>query len=157
MTCCVCLEENKSYFNCLTCESGKICVNCYSEIDENGIGFLDDNEDIKKIIKCPCCRSLNWKFAFKQIILTTFADFEEWDYIDNHFKYSPVGRLLLTTKLDPDTNERHKEFYLEDDKDETPICVTIDCSNEASFNDYFPNSEGGQYWTLCDECFSKQD
>jgi len=111
MTCCVCLEEKEGYFNCLTCDSGKVCVDCYCEIDKNGIGFLSHNEDIKDIIKCPCCRSLNWKFAFKQIILTTFYDFEEWDYIEDKFKYSPVGRLLLTTKLDPDTNERHKEFY----------------------------------------------
>ena len=38
-----------------------------------------------------------------------------------------------------------------------PICVTIDCERDASYNDYFPNSEGGQYWTLCSKCYKKNN
>ena len=37
-----------------------------------------------------------------------------------------------------------------------PICLTIDCSNEASINDYFPNSEGGR-WTYCFKCYKKNN
>ena len=40
---------------------------------------------------------------------------------------------------------------------EIPICIKTNCSNQASFNEYFPDSEGGQYWTMCDKCFNEQD
>jgi len=38
----------------------------------------------------------------------------------------------------------------------TPICVKTDCSNEAAFNKYFPDSDGGQYWTMCDACYNEE-
>ena len=38
----------------------------------------------------------------------------------------------------------------------TPICVKTECSNEAAFNEFFPDSDGGQYWTMCDKCYNKE-
>ena len=40
---------------------------------------------------------------------------------------------------------------------EIPICIKTNCSNQASFNIYYPDSEGGQFWTMCDDCFNEQD
>ena len=38
----------------------------------------------------------------------------------------------------------------------TPICVKTECSNEAAFNKFFPDSDGGQYWTMCDKCYNEE-
>ena len=40
-------------------------------------------------------------------------------------------------------------------KQEKPKCLTEGCECDAAFNDYYPNSEGGQYWTLCDKCYKE--
>ena len=34
-----------------------------------------------------------------------------------------------------------------------PKCVNDGCECEAALNSYYPNSEGGQFWTLCEQCF----
>jgi len=37
----------------------------------------------------------------------------------------------------------------------TPKCANDWCSCSAAKNEYYPNSEGGEYWTLCEECYIK--
>tara|TARA_Y100000289_G_scaffold35482_1_gene35045 strand:+ start:395 stop:739 length:345 start_codon:yes stop_codon:yes gene_type:complete len=39
--------------------------------------------------------------------------------------------------------------------DEAPKCATEGCECDAAFNEYYPNSEGGQYWTLCEKCYEE--
>jgi hypothetical protein len=39
------------------------------------------------------------------------------------------------------------------DKHEAPKCAEEGCENHAAKNEYYPNSEGGKYWTLCEECY----
>jgi len=35
-----------------------------------------------------------------------------------------------------------------------PKCVSQDCECDAAINKHYPDSEGGQYWTLCEECYN---
>ena len=34
-----------------------------------------------------------------------------------------------------------------------PKCAAEGCECKAAFNEYYPNSEGGQYWSLCEKCY----
>ena len=36
-----------------------------------------------------------------------------------------------------------------------PKCVNDGCECEAALNSYYPNSEGGQFWTLCEKCYEE--
>lgn len=36
-------------------------------------------------------------------------------------------------------------------EEEIPKC--LECDNDASKNKYYPDSEGGKYWTLCEKCY----
>ena len=36
---------------------------------------------------------------------------------------------------------------------ETPVCVNVGCNCPAAKNEYYPNSGGGMYWTLCEQCY----
>ena len=38
-----------------------------------------------------------------------------------------------------------------------PKCARNGCDCEAALNSYYPNSEGGQFWTLCEQCFRMAD
>ena len=38
-----------------------------------------------------------------------------------------------------------------------PKCARDGCDCVAAFNRYYPHSEGGQFWTLCEECFRMFD
>ena len=68
--CCVCLEmyDRKIIFNCDTCLDGKICEECMIKIDKNLACFEDDKDEVKKSIKCPCCRTLNWKYCYNTFV-----------------------------------------------------------------------------------------
>ena len=35
-----------------------------------------------------------------------------------------------------------------------PKCVSLDCECDAAINKHYPDSEGGQYWTLCEKCYN---
>ena len=48
-------------------------------------------------------------------------------------------------------SHRKKSVYIDVG---TPKCAECK-TNDASKNEYYPDSEGGEYWTLCDECFEK--
>ena len=36
-----------------------------------------------------------------------------------------------------------------------PKCAIKGCECNAAINEYYPNSEGGQYWTLCEKCYEE--
>jgi hypothetical protein len=60
------------------------------EFDPRGSAFISDTEDLKKTIKCPCCRQLNWKYQFNQIISITLG----WDKLEGE-RDSPVAMLYV--------------------------------------------------------------
>jgi hypothetical protein len=63
---------------CSTCESGYVCKGCIGKFDPYGSAF-QNMKYVKKTIKCPCCRQLNWKYQFNQIIKTTLG-YDMFDY-----------------------------------------------------------------------------
>ena len=75
MNCCICYNNcNKFEFICETCNDGKVCQVCMTEIDPVGVIFLNDIDEINKIISCPCCRTGNWKYLFHHMIFTLIYD-----------------------------------------------------------------------------------
>ena len=40
-------------------------------------------------------------------------------------------------------------------KQQAPKCLTDGCECEAAKNKYYPNSEGGEFWTLCEKCYEE--
>lgn len=95
--CCVCLELDEIMFSpsftCGTCDSGYMCFDCINDIDPCGSIFEDCRKCVERVIKCPCCRSLNWKYHFSQIIRITLG-MDLMDY-DNE-RYPPA--LVLYVK-----------------------------------------------------------
>jgi len=47
----------------------------------------------------------------------------------------------------------YSEEWEYDDSSQEPKCAAEGCECKAAFNEYYPNSEGGQYWTLCEKCY----
>jgi len=67
--CNICLDPSTNKFDmkCDTCKEGYICSDCQNNIVPNGILWADA-DDVKSAIKCPCCRTLNWKNYYSQFI-----------------------------------------------------------------------------------------
>jgi len=44
-----------------------------------------------------------------------------------------------------------------DDEEEAPKCAEEGCENHAAKNEFYPNGDppNTEYWTLCDECWKK--
>lgn len=59
--CCVCYEDKQVYYSCGCCKEGKICGDCCISIHNNC-------DDAKEYIKCPVCRSYNWKFLYDNLV-----------------------------------------------------------------------------------------
>lgn len=86
MNCAICLEQNDlkikasspAVFKCYTCNDGFVCNNCIGKFDPCGSIFLGTLHNVKKTIKCPCCRTPNWKYHYNQIIQITLADQQEY-------------------------------------------------------------------------------
>ena len=51
----------------------------------------------------------------------------------------------------------HREEYPEQyEEEECTVFKCIDCDNPAAINEYYPNGDyEGKYWTLCEECYRK--
>ena len=96
-TCCICMEESKAIkhvaymFVCPTCESGFVCNKCINGFDPMG-SIFGKMWYIKKTIKCPCCRQLNWKQHYNQIVQVTLNN-DLLDYEDDD--YNPAIKLYL--------------------------------------------------------------
>jgi hypothetical protein len=77
------------------------------------------------------------KMVFEQV---------EWGFIWNIEKD--------TIKHEDDDESEEEEEEEEEKEQEPPKCV--DCDNIASINEYYPNGDHKEkYWTLCEECFKK--
>ena len=85
MNCVICLEQqdlkfkasSPAVFKCYTCSDGFVCNNCIGKFDPCGSIFLDTLHQVKKTIKCPCCRTLNWNYHYNQIIRITLEEPDE--------------------------------------------------------------------------------
>ena len=79
--CCVCMETkefrrpayHRGYTTahsilCQTCNDGKVCITCMSEIDKTGVIWIDDKKKVKKILSCPCCKTINWNYYYEYFI-----------------------------------------------------------------------------------------
>jgi hypothetical protein len=58
--CCICLEDKQIDYSCECCKEGKICSECMDK--KRGI-----NDD-EQYVKCPICRTHNWKHLYTAII-----------------------------------------------------------------------------------------
>jgi hypothetical protein len=136
LKCCICLEVDEDgwvaencvgHFKCYTCVDGYVCNNCISEFDPQGSIYMDDLDEIKETITCPCCRTENWKYHFNQIICQSL----DGDFIDNFYngfhykvngvKYSEQKSLLQYMKYyDPEEYAKIQTYYLKD------ICMFCD-------------------------------
>lgn len=76
-TCNVCMEDKqpKKYcpgnFLCHNCQSGFVCDSCIQKYDPCGSIFELDDREVLKILKCPCCRQLNWRYQYTQFVKIT--------------------------------------------------------------------------------------
>jgi len=69
MNCCVCYEEKEVYYNCKTCEEGKVCHDCFIKISHAWPLDILDREELLPILSCPCCRTINWKHLLSIILI----------------------------------------------------------------------------------------
>ena len=67
MKCPICLENRKFEFNCSTCNEGGFCLDCYKNISKHSFAFEGTN--VRDMINCPCCRSPNWYWLLKDILI----------------------------------------------------------------------------------------
>jgi len=71
MDCCVCLENKKPDFKCHTC-SAMVCDGCqHKRIMLNVVDqhvYYMDAEEVKDILKCPCCRVINWRELYDTVL-----------------------------------------------------------------------------------------
>ena len=58
-----------------------------------------------------------------------------------------------TTTATPGGGTHKRWHYAEEE--EPPKCVTKNCECFAAKNEYYPNSEGGEFWTLCEKCYKE--
>ena len=96
-TCSICYTEETvkktiaERKKCDTCIEGYICVDCIPHIDPVGSIFLPTRRKVEKAIRCPCCRTLNWKYHYSQILDTTLGyDLEMYEEYDN-----PATRIYI--------------------------------------------------------------
>ena len=61
-------DNGASHFKCVSCESGFVCDRCINNFDPSGSIYISDYNEVKQIIKCPCCKIVNWKYHYNQIM-----------------------------------------------------------------------------------------
>jgi hypothetical protein len=107
MNCCVCYEEKESYFNCNTCEEGKICLSCCLKLGCNCFGHMPRDILLKRIA-CPCCRTPNWKIVFDCILFHLTKKY----LIDYYHHPTPLGRLFWEQVLLEELSYYPKQYYI---------------------------------------------
>jgi hypothetical protein len=80
----------KFEFKCSTCNEGGFCLDCYKKISKHSFAF--EGEEVRDMIKCPCCRSPNWYWLLKDIWLWFDGDvftqgWEEYNILKNPCMY----------------------------------------------------------------------
>lgn len=99
--CSICFENCVEFtYKCNTCLDGRVCRDCcmsgffcYLSI------YLQNITDVKRNIKCPCCRTENWKYHFSNILKITLA-YEIFDEIWKQ-KSPPVFKLYINNHGSP--------------------------------------------------------
>ena len=71
MNCPICYKDFKATFrgtdggfSCGTCVDGGICLHCLMKLNGFNIGELKNPD-----IRCPCCRTKNWRWLKKEILM----------------------------------------------------------------------------------------
>ena len=68
------IKDKSCMYVCHTCEGGFICNGCIGVFDPCGSVFQDTLTNVKKTIKCPCCRQSNWNYHYNQIVKITLSN-----------------------------------------------------------------------------------
>ena len=83
MSCCVCFNEIQELSNweyqCQTCTDGIICYTCFHNVTNRiPLNLLRNTTkaDNMKILRCPCCRQINWKHLHNEIVNNMYLDIE---------------------------------------------------------------------------------
>lgn len=85
MSCCVCFNEIQELSNweyqCQTCTDGIICYTCFHNVTNrrcsNLLRHTTTKSDNMKILRCPCCRQINWKHLHNEIVNNMYLDIED--------------------------------------------------------------------------------
>jgi len=100
MNCCICLETfEKFQYDCSTCSDGKICFDCMIKKDPSMGGFEDSREKLEDAIKCPCCRQLNWKYAYNIFLFSFVEDMENGYYFKGGDWVYPSHKIFLINRV----------------------------------------------------------
>jgi hypothetical protein len=67
-------QPKKHDFVCHGCKSGFVCEPCGQSYDCGGVIFEIDERDQKKILTCPCCRQLNWRYYYDMFVSVTLGN-----------------------------------------------------------------------------------
>lgn len=129
--CCVCLEGEVLEYKCDYCVEGIMCYNCYGKnwvycekaFMRNKVQHRDylyecdiemkHKKLLTEIIKCPCCRSINWRKVYKSI----FEFILESD-CDNEFYFKKNTSNNITKFKQDLTYWFDTKNYDEDDDEE---------------------------------------
>jgi hypothetical protein len=106
MNCCVCYEEKEVYYDCKTCEEGKICLGCCLKLNCQNIEIPRDL--LLKSISCPCCRTHNWKIVFDCVL----ARLTRKHILDYYHHPLPLHRFLWEVELLPELSQYPKQYKL---------------------------------------------
>jgi hypothetical protein len=101
-------NDGMRQYECPTCNEGKICEDCMFEKDPVAFDCsCKKRREIEHGIKCPCCRQLNWRYHYSEIIMRSFEDeLECGTYFPakKQFEYImyPAHRLYLINRIGQD-------------------------------------------------------
>ena len=138
--CCICLEKKDAFcYTCYTCKEGLVCYDCISGFDPVGSIYLSKREDILDVIKCPCCRVLNWKYHHHSLI----QQYLIWDL----YMYSPEKNNALNIFIKNFIQRDDCGFVI--DKGECSKCLVNLDNDEYNYN--LQTRLENNYW-LCNSC-----
>jgi len=139
ITCNICLEtkteirkDRNGGIKCYTCQEGFVCDKCMCVLDPEGTLFSKDIDYIHKVIKCACCRTLNWNYHYNQI-MCQIIDCEQ--YLNEYGLYD-LKRILCEDYEDNKVIDlfirnvmtaKEIEYELEGEEIDCPICRKILC------------------------------
>jgi trehalose-6-phosphate synthase len=106
MTCPICLEEKELHYKCDTCADGGFCNDCGYKVSASGFSFAPNLNTTRREIKCPCCRTENWKWVWDE-----FVGMME-DDIPQYHCHKKACRVFIRNQYD-DPKELH-EYWLEE-------------------------------------------
>jgi hypothetical protein len=79
MDCPICLEKKSTGFKCHTCRAS-VCQDCYEDLIQHhileGHIYYIEGDEVKLVLSCPCCRSMNWREMY-DICLSYMLDISE--------------------------------------------------------------------------------